>query len=165
MSCRGSQSSPGRSCRAVCLTSSLSTNRLRRCSAWTMATRIHSIRGGRRGNGLRETCSYSVIYQHLSLHPSIFLLAKMLKKCLNPAKCGGDQQWHKTGSERNVDSEITKAADLAHHRLFQSCHLLPQTSLNHNLYNNTCHLSHTHSRWNSNQCDITERILYGFLIL
>ncbi len=42
----GSQSSPGRSSRAVCLTSSLSTNKLRRCSAWTMATRIHSISGG-----------------------------------------------------------------------------------------------------------------------
>lgn len=85
--------------------------------------------------------------------------------CLNPAKFREDQQWHKTESERNEDSVITKAADLAHHSLFQSCHLLPQTSLNHNLYNNICHLQHTQSHWNSNQCDITERILYGFLLL
>lgn len=53
-SCRGSQSSPGRSCLAVCLTSSLSTNKLQRCSACTTATRIHSMRGGRSRNGLDE---------------------------------------------------------------------------------------------------------------
>ena len=53
-SCRGSQSNPGRSCLAVCLTSSLSTNRLWRCSACTTATRIHSMRGGRSRNGLQE---------------------------------------------------------------------------------------------------------------
>lgn len=51
-SCLGSQSSPGRRSLAVCLTSSLSTNRLLRCSAWTMATLIHSIRGGSNRNGL-----------------------------------------------------------------------------------------------------------------
>ncbi len=51
-SCLGSQSSPGRSSLAVCLTSSLSTNRLLRCSAWTMATLIHSIKGGSNRNGL-----------------------------------------------------------------------------------------------------------------
>lgn len=50
----GSQSSPGRSCRAVCRTSSLSTNKLRRCSACTMATRIHSMRGGSRRKGLQR---------------------------------------------------------------------------------------------------------------
>lgn len=54
LSCLGSQSSPGRSRRAVCLTSSLSTKRLRRCSAWTIETRIHSIRGGSKGKGLYE---------------------------------------------------------------------------------------------------------------
>lgn len=52
-SCLGSQSSPGRRSRAVCLTSSLSTNRLLRCSACTMATLIHSIRGGSNRKGLR----------------------------------------------------------------------------------------------------------------
>lgn len=52
-SCLGSQSSPGSSCRAVCLTSSLSTNRLRRCSACTTATLIHSMRGGRSRKGLQ----------------------------------------------------------------------------------------------------------------
>lgn len=65
----GSQSSPGRSSRAVCLTSSLSTNKLRRCSAWTMATRIHSISGGRSRKGLgmamekgRNCFSFQSIY-------------------------------------------------------------------------------------------------------
>lgn len=53
-SCLGSQSSPGRRSLAVCLTSSLSTNKLRRCSAWTMATLIHSIRGGSSKNGLKR---------------------------------------------------------------------------------------------------------------
>lgn len=52
-SCLGSQSSPGRRSLAVCLTSSLSTNRLLRCSACTMATLIHSIRGGSNRKGLR----------------------------------------------------------------------------------------------------------------
>lgn len=98
-------------------------------------------------------------------------LSFSLPKCthtqtrLNPENFRGDQQWHKTGSERKEDSVITKAADLAHHSLFQSCHLLPQTSLNHNLNNNICHLQQTQSRCNSNQCDITEQILYGFLLL
>lgn len=51
-SCLGSQSSPGRRSLAVCLTSSLSTSRLLRCSAWTIATLIHSIRGGSKRKGL-----------------------------------------------------------------------------------------------------------------
>lgn len=46
-------------------------------------------------------------------------LSFSLPKCthtqtrLNPANFRGDQQWHKTGSERKEDSVITKAADLA----------------------------------------------------
>lgn len=59
-SCRGSQSSPGRSCLAVCLTSSLSTNKLWRCSACTTATRIHSMRGGRSRNGLEEEMTFFI---------------------------------------------------------------------------------------------------------
>lgn len=109
-----------------------------------------------------ERHGITVIYQHLSLHPSVFLLAKMhthTQTRLNPEKFRGDQQWHKNGSERKEDSVITKAADLARHSLFQSCHLLPETSLNHNLNNNICHLQQTQSRCNLNQCDITEQIL------
>ncbi len=111
MSCRGSQSSPGSSCRAVCLTSSLSTNRLRRCSAWTIATRIHSIRGGRRGKGLVERERYSIT--QLFINISHFLLDKNAHthKHLNPSKVRADQKWRKTGSERNEDSIITKAAE------------------------------------------------------
>lgn len=51
--CRGSQSTPGSSSRAACLTSSLSTEKLRRCSVWATATRIHSISGGSTRNGLQ----------------------------------------------------------------------------------------------------------------
>lgn len=51
--CRGSQSTPGSSSLAACLTSSLSTEKLRRCSVWATATRIHSISGGRTRNGLQ----------------------------------------------------------------------------------------------------------------
>lgn len=72
-SCRGSQSIPGSMSRAACRTSSLSTEKLRRCSAWATATRIHSIRGGSTINGLQgETISrISIIHfpapQHLQL--------------------------------------------------------------------------------------------------
>lgn len=51
--CRGSQSTPGSSSLAACLTSSLSTEKLRRCSVWATATRIHSISGGSTRNGLQ----------------------------------------------------------------------------------------------------------------
>lgn len=51
--CRGSQSTPGSRSLAACRTSSLSTEKLRRCPAWATATRIHSIRGGSTMNGLR----------------------------------------------------------------------------------------------------------------
>lgn len=50
--CRGSQSTPGSKSLAACRTSSLSTEKLRRCPAWATATRIHSIRGGSTMNGL-----------------------------------------------------------------------------------------------------------------
>lgn len=53
--CRGSQSTPESSSLAACLTSSLSTEKLRRCSVWATATRIHSIRGGSTRNGLQGT--------------------------------------------------------------------------------------------------------------
>lgn len=53
LSCRGSQSRPGSSSRAACRMSPLSTVRLRRCSAYVMATRIHSISGGSSMKGLR----------------------------------------------------------------------------------------------------------------
>lgn len=53
--CRGSQSTPGSRSLAAWRTSSLSTEKLRRCPAWATATRIHSISGGSTMNGLRST--------------------------------------------------------------------------------------------------------------
>lgn len=52
--CRGSQSTPGSKSLAACRTSSLSTEKLRRCPAWAKATLIHSIRGGSTMNGLER---------------------------------------------------------------------------------------------------------------
>lgn len=87
---------------------------------------------------------------------------------LNPAKVRADQQWHKTWSERNEDSEITKTAEFG---LPQPHSILPFITtnkpgiLNHNLSNSICCLQQTRFCWNSDQCDITEGILYGFLLL
>lgn len=95
-------------------------------------------------------------------------LSFSLPKCthtqtrLNPANFRGDQQWLKTGSERKEDSVITKAADLAP---FNPVIYYHKQALIRNLNNNICHLQQTQSRCNSNQCDITEHILYGFLLL
>lgn len=62
-SCRGSQSTPGSKSLAACRTSSLSTEKLRRCPAWATATRIHSIRGGSTMNGLGEHTDISATVQ------------------------------------------------------------------------------------------------------
>lgn len=59
--CRGSQSTPGSSSLAACLTSSLSTEKLHRCSVWATATRIHSISGGSTRNGLQESTRSDLI--------------------------------------------------------------------------------------------------------
>lgn len=63
LSWRGSQSTPGSSSLAACRTSSLSTEKLRLCSAWATDTRIHSISGGSTRNGLQgetETHAFSL---------------------------------------------------------------------------------------------------------
>lgn len=73
-SCLGSQSSPGRRSLAVCLTSSLSTNRLLRCSACTMATRIHSIRGGSNRKGLRRRWKINTLSRRPSTSSSVLHL-------------------------------------------------------------------------------------------
>lgn len=65
---RGSQSTPGSSSRAAWRTSSLSTEKLRRCPACATATRIHSISGGSTMNGLgrhRHQCQRLQHLQHL----------------------------------------------------------------------------------------------------
>lgn len=69
-SCRGSQSTPGRSSLAACLTSSLSTETLSRCSVCAPATRIHSISGGSTMNGLGEN------EQPEGTHAEITILSK-----------------------------------------------------------------------------------------
>lgn len=65
-SCRGSQSTPGSMSRAACRTSSLSTEKLRRCSAWATATRIHSIRGGSTMNGLQGETTSRITITHFT---------------------------------------------------------------------------------------------------
>lgn len=72
-SCRGSQSTPGRSSLAACLTSSLSTETLSRCSVCAIATRIHSINGGSTMNGLEDN------EQPEGIHAEMTILSKCFK--------------------------------------------------------------------------------------
>ncbi len=107
-SCRGSQSSPGRSCLAVCLTSSLSTNRLLRCSACTTATLIHSMRGGRSRNGLEEGRD-AVMLDWAPFFLILLFMFILILKCFNLFLKKNMKQ------NKSSDSQVSKSGLLSCH--------------------------------------------------